>query len=389
MNFIIETYHSPYTKERVGGAETSLKLIAEELVKKDHNVIFISKSFTTTWLGIKVNRVHGVHVIIFTKFKFQLLNSYKFKKVSRYFKNKFIRYKLKHIDIVHTYNNLGIISYYAEQKPFFKFKLVIRMAGLKLFEDFERKPELIAVCEKHLNSVDLYNFISRGLLKLVNDKSRELHLKIDFNPNFVQDIGVDLSQLPIKAKQYVSKDNTFKMVMASRLSIYQKRQDVLIKAMTYLKNDNIELFIIGEGPNLSNLQKLAAAEGVAEKIIFMPFKQGIWDSLIDFDLLVHACDYEGLSKIIIESMGVGLPVLASNVSPLNTYISDEINGFLVNNDPKEWADKIRSIVLKSSLLQDVAQNSKCFIEESYTSYRNINVYLHYFENIIKQQNEGL
>jgi hypothetical protein len=40
MDILIETFHSPYTGERVGGAETSLRLIGEEFSKRGHKVIF-------------------------------------------------------------------------------------------------------------------------------------------------------------------------------------------------------------------------------------------------------------------------------------------------------------------------------------------------------------
>jgi glycosyltransferase involved in cell wall biosynthesis len=86
-------------------------------------------------------------------------------------------------------------------------------------------------------------------------------------------------------------------------------------------------------------------------------------------------------------MGVGLPVLASNVTPLNTYIIDNKNGFLVDNDPRDWAEKIKIIIKKQSLLKDVSENSKKFIASKYDSSINSLVYEEIFENLLTKKND--
>jgi glycosyltransferase involved in cell wall biosynthesis len=387
LNILIITFHSPYTGERVGGAETSLRLIGEEFSKRGHKVTFFSKSYIKTWAGFKIKEIKGVKVVTFTKFRIGILNTYKAKKISKFFQDLFIKKELKNIQIVHTYNNIGIVKYYAKLKPEFNFKLIVRMAGLKLFKDFESKPQHIIKHEKYFKEIDLYNFISEGLKELVLQKKTQFSLKIDFNPSFIKDIGIDTVKLISKDLSLKKESSTFKMVMASRLSKYQKRQDLLIEAMVYLKKDDVQLTILGDGPNRRELERLVEQNNLSKKIIFKPFEKNIWNSLIDFDLLVHSCDYEGLSKIIIESMGVGLPVLASNVTPLNTYIIDNENGFLVDNNPRDWAEKIRNIKEKQSLLKDISENSKKFIACKYDSSINSLVYEEIFENLLTKKND--
>jgi glycosyltransferase involved in cell wall biosynthesis len=241
--------------------------------------------------------------------------------------------------------------------------------------------------KKYFKEIDLYNFISEGLKELVSQKKAQFSLNIDFNPSFIKDIGIDTYKLPSKDLSLKKESSTFKMVMASRLSKYQKRQDLLIEAMVYLKKDDVQLTILGDGPNRKELERLIEQNNLSKKIIFKPFEKNIWNALINYDLLVHSCDYEGLSKIIIESMGIGLPVLASNVTPLNTYIIDNENGFLVDNDPRDWAEKIRNIIEKQSLLKDISENSKKFIASKYDSSINSLVYEKIFENLLTKKND--
>ncbi len=380
MKLTIHTFHSPYTSERVGGAETSLRLIAEEFAACGHDVTFFSSSHSKTLFGFKRTQVNRVEVIVFYKFRLKLLNTYEFKKFSKFIKRNYIKYKLKETDIVHTYNNISIVKFYTELKNDLKFKLVVRMAGLKLFEDFASRPKLILDYEKYFKHIDLYNFISTGLVDLVSSRSKQFNLNVSFEPNFIQDIGVSLAHLPSKNEFRKDNNRPFQIVMASRLSRYQKRQDLLIEAMALLKGSNIQLTLIGDGPNSGNLKRKCRDLNVEEAVVFKPFKNEIWDELKDYDLLVHACDYEGLSKIIIESMGVGLPVLASNVLPLSNYIKDGVNGFLVNNEPVEWANKIKAISQNLNLF-DISISSKSYILENYNSQTNIKIYEEQFQSI--------
>lgn len=386
MKILLETYHSPYTGQRVGGAETSLRLIAEELAKRDHDVTFISSSERKTWLGLIRKNTNGVKVIVFTKFKFGPLNSYKGKSITNFFRDRFKRRLLSNTDIVHTYNNLGIVSYYTRLRHNFPFKLVVRMAGLKLFEDMEGNPKLVPIYARHFKKIDLFNFISEGLRDMVKQNTRAYKLDVDFSPCFTADIGIDLRQLP--TKYAYSQKNPLRIVMASRLSNYQKRQDLLIQSLAYLKDLDVELTILGDGPNKQKLELLAQNEKVSDKVVFKPFDPSVWDYLINFDLMVHACDYEGLSKIIIESMGIGLPVLASNVLPLSNYIQDGHNGYLVDNHPQAWAEKIKTIYCERNKLEGVSENAQKFIEKNYASSSNVLFYESEFKALLNSaQNE--
>jgi glycosyltransferase involved in cell wall biosynthesis len=384
MDILIETFHSPYTGERVGGAETSLRLIGEEFSKRGHKVTFFSKSHIKTWAGFKIKEIKGVKVVTFTKFKIPILNTYKAKKISRFFQDLFIKKELKNIQIVHTYNNIGIVKYYAKLKPEFNFKLVVRMAGLKLFEDFESKPEHINTYEKYFKAIDLYNFISEGLKELVSQKKAQFSLNIDFNPSFIKDIGIDIYKLPEKTISSKKQSKVFRVVMASRFSTFQKRQDLLIESFRFLKGKQIILELIGEGPTKEKLKERVQKLGLQNQIIFKPFFNQIdlWKELIKFDLLVHACDYEGLSKVIIESLAIGQPVLCSNVLPMKNYIINNENGFLTDNSAENWSKAILQLSLNRDLLKEVSNNSRLFIKENYVASSNILDYEIKFKSLL-------
>lgn len=93
----------------------------------------------------------------------------------------------------------------------------------------------------------------------------------------------------------------------------RKGHDVIISALPALPD--VRLLIIGSGPDLKKLQKLAGSLGVAERVTFlnaMPQAQ-LRDHYAAADALVLASSREGWANVLLEAMACGTPVVASNV----------------------------------------------------------------------------
>ena len=66
-----------------------------------------------------------------------------------------------------------------------------------------------------------------------------------------------------------------------------------------------------------------------------------------------------MSKIILEAMMLGLPVLASDVPPLPDYVIEGETGYRVANTPEAWAAKLVEIAAaKERLRADVGAGAR-------------------------------
>jgi len=148
-----------------------------------------------------------------------------------------------------------------------------------------------------------------------------------------------------------------------------------------------ELHLVGEGPTKKNIQQLAVDKGIEDKVTFHEFleQDELWGLMKSCHLYVHACDFEGLSKIIIEAMGMGIPVLASDVVPLRDYINDGDTGFLVENSATSWKDKIFALTKNPEKLTAVSIPAKNYVEDHFSADKNVKVYLEYFKKILSGQ----
>jgi glycosyltransferase involved in cell wall biosynthesis len=386
MNILIHTNISPFqNKQKFGGAETSLKLIAEKLTEKGHQVFFIAKTGDRPLTGIQHKKVGGINLFLFGKSFLPFGKTYKFKKFLQPLHYKFLKRILKKnkIDIVHTYYNPSICDFYLSCRDSIDFKLAVRIAGLKWYEDIKSNKIDIKVYKRIFENSDLLNFISQGLfdnfLQLNDDKNFGIRLP-DY---FIGDIGVDVNKM--KSSFSVHQNDEFRLVMATRFSLYQKRQDILVKAIKELANKiPCKLYLIGEGPNRENIEKLIRENNLSNHIEIIPFmeQEKLFDFIKKCDVLCHCCEYEGLSKMIIETMYLGVPVLVSNVFPLNDYITDGVNGYIVDNTSMNWAEKIEQLYkFENSNFSKITKNAVNYIENNYNADKNIEIYQKEFKNL--------
>ncbi|MEP3277387.1 MAG: glycosyltransferase family 4 protein [Stappiaceae bacterium] len=379
MNILFLTSKNPYSdKPFGGGAETSCRLMAENMSALGHKVCYLSEIVTEG--DIARARDEGVQLFGYNKLFFSRLFAGRKSKVLALL-TVALRNK---IDILYCFfeiRNLNLALLVRRYRP--KLRVVMRMAGLAWHNDILTRPSRKIRYQKAFNSVDSVNFIHENLEKMVQQKLNELDMNVEFNNSFVLDVGTKAKSQAL-AKTY-STGSPLKLVMASRFADYHKRQDILIEAMSLLHDgSNVSLTFIGEGKKLEESKEKVTRYGLDRCITFLPFlpQNVLWETLAEYDLLCHCADYEGLGKTIVESMSIGLPVLVSDVSPMNAYVKDGETGFLSANSPEDWARKISDIEAAPQKLPNISKASLAYAEKHFDHKRKTQIYIEEFGKIL-------
>lgn len=392
MNILIYSKSSAYLSYRFGGVETSLKLIAQGMARRGHKVTYLTHDPGLVE-RLKVVEIDRVTVIFYGKFKktrWRKLRS-KFKRVDLQ-KDCFLEL-IKSVmgkekfDLVYTYYDLLALDCFIQVKEYFPYKLVMRMAGLKWVDESLGDSEKKACYEDVFNSVDSINYNTPGLESLCIRSAKQIGLRYLPKHSFVADVGGEVSMVEKLSENSFSRGDTevIKLLVATRFSTYQKRQDILINALAIAKESiRFKLVLVGDGPRRDAIQDLIVQLGLEDLCEVVPFlaQEDLWSLMRDSDLLCHPCEYEGLSKIIVESMLMGVPVLASDVEPLNDYIDSDETGFLVGNEVKCWADKLVSLYEDRAVLSQVSERAKLYAEQNFDPEKNINDYEKAFSKLI-------
>ena len=389
MNVLFLTNKSPYWGRHYGGAESSIRLLASELAALGNRAVYVTRLRDNS-LGVKLKRmaVDGVRVYavgFFDRFRrFSLVARIQERLVTLLVSSLIKRHKIGVVYCFYELSNLQLLL--RLRKRGLRFRIVMRMAGLHWYEACQKKPFLIPAYESAFNEVDSVNYIHAGLEEMVREKLQLLGMNVSFKHTFSGDIG---TSAPIgRDDDYCPLDDgVFSLIMATRFSDYQKRQDILVRAIARLPETvPAKLCLFGSGARKDEIAALIRDLGVSDRVKIEPFadQQQLWRRMRRASLLCHACEYEGLGKIIIESMALGLPVLASNVAPLNEYIRDGDNGFLVDNSPEAWADRIVELYHNHDRLAHVSERSVDFIAQNYDPKKNVWSYQKAFGEIVSK-----
>jgi glycosyltransferase involved in cell wall biosynthesis len=169
-------------------------------------------------------------------------------------------------------------------------------------------------------------------------------------------VDVELFHNASAIKSLRSGGNKFILAMIAAFR-YQKDQDTLIKAMTYLDPQTYELWLVGDGVRRPIVESLAKDLCVADRVVFMGLRTDIPEILHSVDVVVMSSHFEGLSLSNIEGMSVGKPFVGSDVDGLR----EMTNGYGIlfpHGDEKALAEIIMRLHDNHILYEKIA--SRCY-----------------------------
>jgi len=148
--------------------------------------------------------------------------------------------------------------------------------------------------------------------------------------------GIDIKDIRVNKFR---KNKTF--VVVGRLE-KGKGCDQIIRVISKVpENLNVKLVFLGEGIYRASLEKLTNELKQTHRIIFKGEVKDVNDQLINADFYLSASDSEGMSNSLMESMALGVPAIASNVSGVVDMVADNQNGFIFEpRDEKSFYAKI-------------------------------------------------
>ena len=158
-------------------------------------------------------------------------------------------------------------------------------------------------------------------------------------------------------------DRKKKITSVGRLDIFQKRQDLLIKAFSIFSKSHPDytLNLYGDGPDETKLRKIAEEEGVSNRVIF----EGVTDlplkSISDSQFFVLSSDFEGIPNSLIEAMSIGLPCIATDCRPggADFLIENNANGILTpQGDIISLAEAMNYLVSHPNEADKMGQEAK-------------------------------
>lgn len=130
------------------------------------------------------------------------------------------------------------------------------------------------------------------------------------------------------------KLNNIRFVSVGRIE-HQKGYDILVRAFFNVRSmlQNATLTIVGEGSERSQIEALIREFNLGDYIFLSGYSDNPYAYIRDADIYVSSSRYEGVSNTILESLILGVPVVATDCpSGIREIVNEGHNGWLVNMD---------------------------------------------------------
>ena len=149
-----------------------------------------------------------------------------------------------------------------------------------------------------------------------------------------------------------------------------KRHDILIeglrRALPRLRR--LKLVLIGDGPERPRMERLVAASGLTQQVIFTGYVPKVADFFRDtLDINVLASDEEGLGLVLLEGAACGLPSIGSDCSGIREAIRDGETGYLFRpDDPESLAHHIVDLATRPERRIAMGRAARQWVESRFS-----------------------
>ncbi|MEW6088953.1 MAG: glycosyltransferase family 4 protein [bacterium] len=225
------------------------------------------------------------------------------------------------------------------------------------------------------------NSCAIGKRFLVKDKLPD-KVRIVLNGVDLEKFNPFLNAVEIK-KEFGILPGEIVIGIASRFNVF-KGHDTFFKAAQMLiyntpyKLKNLKFLIAGgavfeeDKKREKDLRKMVHELGINDRVVFTGFRRDMPEIYAAMDILVLPSVYEGCSRIILESMACGKPVVATNSGGTPEILKDGISGFLIKPENSEaLAEKIAVMVHDIAAAKKMGETGRKIAEENFSIEKNV------------------
>lgn len=219
------------------------------------------------------------------------------------------------------------------------FPIILRLLTIKVKRFIGVSEEICASVKKYICNIPIHYFPT------------------SVNVNDFPYCGIDISK------------STYNIAIVGRLS-FAKGHNYFIAAADLICNvrSDITFYIVGDGELRDELERKVHDLNLTSKIIFMGYLTDIKPVLRTTDIVVIPSLFEGIPCLLLETMAMGIPVIASAVGGIPNVITNGHNGILVSaRNEKELCDAIIKLVEDKALRLKLSENGRDKIEKDFNS----------------------
>ncbi|WDP90766.1 MAG: glycosyltransferase [Desulfobacter sp.] len=237
-----------------------------------------------------------------------------------------------------------------------------------------------------------YEMLDRALfpfLDVVSPLSRELERNLLFLGRKLHYIGngVDISEVDshsgISEKMELWRKKEYFIIGYIGQLIPRKGIDILLRAVSELKEIPWRLAIVGSGEQKEYLCKLSEDLGISSQVRFFGFRDDRLSFLKGFDVFILPSRLEGIPRCLMEAMAAKVPIVASDIPGSNDLIDHNVNGLLFpEEDHATLGMTIERLSRDPRIRRSLALKARKDVEIRFSAVRMAREYEDLFKRLI-------
>ena len=158
----------------------------------------------------------------------------------------------------------------------------------------------------------------------------------------------------------IKSDVSKKQFLAAGRFNYQKGFDLLIESFYEFskKNNDWNLVIVGEGEEKFKILEQINKYKLSDRISLEPFTNDIKKYFLESSVLLLSSRWEGMPMIVLESLEMGVPIIAYDITAVEALIDNEREGLIIEKfDTKKFAESMYKISKSYEMRYKLSQNA--------------------------------
>jgi glycosyltransferase involved in cell wall biosynthesis len=124
--------------------------------------------------------------------------------------------------------------------------------------------------------------------------------------------------------------------------------------------------LVGDGPDRVSLEARAAELGIADRVFFTGHMTDVRPVYADIDVMALTSHTEGFSNVVLESLCMHTPVLATDVGGTSEIVQDGRTGVLIPpHQPKAIAAGLRRLLESPDLARALATEGQRVVHRQF------------------------
>ena len=289
-------------------------------------------------------------------------------KLAKYLKNK-------KIDLIHFHSPFTMGKYFVKYGKKHNIPTIFSF-HTKFKEDFQRMLKTKSLVNfmmnyimKTINKADYVWTVSNGAAEVLREYGCTKNIEVIRN-------GTDLT-LPENQEEKIklvnqtyNLENEENVFLSVGRIVENKKLDLALDAMKIVKDKghNFKYLIVGDGPYLKDLKEKVKKLNLENEVIFtgkIMDRDFLSAHYLRSDLFIFPSTFDTASLAPIEAAALKLPSIMTRGCSTAEIITENVNGFLADETPESWAEKICEIINDKEKLKTVKEATYAQVYKSW------------------------